>query len=95
MPGTEISKENFSKYFHLAIPLLKGQLSCREVVNGLKITADVKKDEPLLIHHVDGPYAETESLRNLILSRGIDLEDKKKVAAKKSQTEKIVTQLQN
>ena len=93
--GTEISKENFSKYFHLAIPLLKGQLSCREVVNGLKITADVKKEEPLMISHVDGPYAETESLRNLILSRGIDVEDKNKSTIKKNQTETTGTQLQN
>ena len=70
--GTSITRDNFSKYFSLAIPLLKGQLSCREVINGLKITKSVKKGEPLMIEKVDGPYAETDSLRKLINSRGID-----------------------
>lgn len=72
--GISITKDNFEEYFSLAIPLIKGQLSCREVVNGLNITQPLKKGAPLSIDHIDGPYAETESLRNLITSRGIDPE---------------------
>ena len=35
---TEINNDNFSEYFYLAIPLHNGQLSCREIINGVKIT---------------------------------------------------------
>ena len=36
-PGYVFSKESFEKDFYLAIPLRKGQLSCREVMNGEKL----------------------------------------------------------
>jgi N-acetylneuraminate synthase len=69
-PGYELNAENFSKDFYLAVPLLKGQLSCREVMNGEKLTKSIKANEPLTIEHIDGPYAENESLKKLILNRG-------------------------
>ena len=69
-PGYELNAENFSKDFYLAVPLLKGQLSCREVMNGEKLTKAIKTNEPLTIEHIDGPYAENESLKKLILNRG-------------------------
>ena len=70
-PGYVFSKENFERDFFLAVPLNKGQLSCREVMNGEKLIGSIKAHEPLTIAHIDGPYNETPSLRNLILNRGI------------------------
>jgi N-acetylneuraminate synthase len=69
-PGYELNADNFSKDFYLAVPLLKGQLSCREVMNGEKLTKAIKANEPLTIEHIDGPYAENQSLKKLILNRG-------------------------
>jgi N-acetylneuraminate synthase len=49
---------------------MKGQLSCREVINGEKLTQAIKVNEALTINHIDGPYAENVSLKKLILNRG-------------------------
>jgi N-acetylneuraminate synthase len=70
-PGYVLSKEGFERDFYLAIPLQKGQLSCREVMNGEKLTLPLKANEPLTINHIDGPYKENEQLRKLILNRGL------------------------
>lgn len=70
-PGYVFSKESLEKDFYLAIPLLKGQLSCREVMNGQKLTTAIKVNEPLSINHIDGPYGENESMKALILNRGL------------------------
>ncbi len=69
-PGYELNAEEFSKDFYLAVPLLRGQLSCREVMNGEKLTKAIKANEPLTIDHIDGPYSENDSLKKLILNRG-------------------------
>ena len=69
--GYEISSKNFNEDFYLAIPLQKGQLSCREILNGVKINKDLKKDQKLMIDDISGPYSETESLKSLIKNRGI------------------------
>jgi N-acetylneuraminate synthase len=68
--GYELNADNFAKDFYLAVPLLKGQLSCREIMNGEKLTKAIKANESLTIEHIDGPYAENESLKKLILTRG-------------------------
>jgi sialic acid synthase SpsE len=70
-PGYVFSKEAFEKDFYLAIPLRKGQLSCREVMNGEKLLKSIKANESLTIDHIDGPYHDNESLRKLILGRGL------------------------
>lgn len=69
-PGYMFSKEAFEKDFYLAIPLRKGQLSCREVMNGEKLLKPIKANESLTIEHIDGPYSENPSLKRLILTRG-------------------------
>ena len=69
--GYVLSKDSFEKDFFLAIPLRKGQLSCREVMNGEKLIKDIKANEPLTIEHIDGPYSENPSLKNLIMNRGL------------------------
>ncbi len=70
-PGYVFSKEAFEKDFYLAIPLRKGQLSCREVMNGEKLLKAIKANESLTIDHIDGPYSQTPGLKNLILQRGL------------------------
>jgi len=71
--GYVFSSDTFDDDFYLAIPLHKGQLSCREVVNGERLTRQISSNEQLTVDHIDGPYNENPSLRQLILDRGIDL----------------------
>jgi len=70
-PGYVFSKDAFDRDFYLAVPLRKGQLSCREVMNGEKLTVAIKSDEPLTIDHIDGPYSANQNLKRLILERGL------------------------
>lgn len=56
---------------YLAIPLLKGQISCRELMRGEVILKPVKKDEPIMIDSIDSPYANNIDLMNHIYDRGI------------------------
>jgi len=69
--GYVFTKEGFLKDFYLSIPLRKGQLSCREIINGETLIKPIKADNPLTINDINGPYNENESLRNLILNRGL------------------------
>lgn len=69
--GYVFTKESLEKDFYLAIPLRKGQLSCREVMNGECLVQEIKAHEPLTINHIDGPYSRIESLKSLILDRGL------------------------
>ncbi|MEI6033083.1 MAG: N-acetylneuraminate synthase family protein [Verrucomicrobiae bacterium] len=61
----------FEADLYLAVPLQKGQLSCREVMRGQVLLRDVKKDAPLLIDQLDTPYAYDPELKQLIYDRGI------------------------
>jgi N-acetylneuraminate synthase len=58
--------------FYMAIPLLKGQLSCRELMSGEVLRQPINKDEPVMIDAIDGPYSQNAALRNSIYDRGID-----------------------
>jgi N-acetylneuraminate synthase len=69
--GYVFDSSSFSQDFKLSIPLQKGQLSTREVVNGLKLIKNLEANEPLTISHIDGPYSENQELRSLILNRGL------------------------
>jgi sialic acid synthase SpsE len=57
--------------FYLAIPLQKGQLSCREIMNGQKALRDLKAEAPVMIDDLDSPYATNATLRDLIYKRGL------------------------
>jgi N-acetylneuraminate synthase len=57
---------------YLAIPLQKGQISCRELIGGEKLTKAVAKDAPVRIDVFDSPYARNPNLRGLIENRGLD-----------------------
>jgi sialic acid synthase SpsE len=69
--GYVINKDEFDEYFYLAVPLHKGQLSCREIKNGEVFVSDVNKSDKIIIDHIDSPYAKVESLKKLIYNRGI------------------------
>jgi N-acetylneuraminate synthase len=56
---------------YLAIPLQKGQVSCREVMNGQTLLADVAQDAPITIEQVDSPYAYDDELKEAIYARGL------------------------
>jgi sialic acid synthase SpsE len=59
---------------YLAIPLQKGQLSCRELMRGEVLLKAVKKDAPVRIDDIESPYSQIPSLRQTIYNRGIDIE---------------------
>ncbi len=46
---------------YLAIPLQKGQISCRELMRGGVLLKPIKKDEPIQIDAIDSPYASIAS----------------------------------
>ena len=70
-PGYIFSNDTFTKDFYLAIPLCKGQLSCREIINGEILSQAISADEPLTIDHIAGPLSRNEMLRKQIENRGL------------------------
>lgn len=56
---------------YLAIPLQKGQISCRELMRGEVLLKAVEKDAPVMIDTIDSPYANHEELKKLIYGRGL------------------------
>lgn len=56
---------------YLAVPLQRGQISCRELMRGEAIRTAVQKDQPIMIDKIDSPYASIPSLRALIYNRGL------------------------
>jgi sialic acid synthase SpsE len=56
---------------YLAIPLQKGQISCRELMRGEVLLRDVAADNAIMIDMIDSPYAENEQLKALIYQRGL------------------------
>jgi N-acetylneuraminate synthase len=59
---------------YLAIPLLKGQISCREFMRGEVLLSPVGKDASIGIGDIESPYATNPGLRKLIEERGLDRE---------------------
>jgi N-acetylneuraminate synthase len=57
---------------YLAVPLQKGQISCRELMRGEVLLKPIRKDAPIQIDAIDSPYASIESLKAAIYARGID-----------------------
>lgn len=59
------------KDVYLAIPLQKGQISCRELMHGEVLLKDVPADSPVMIDAIDSPYANSEHLKSMIYRRGL------------------------
>ena len=57
---------------YLAVPLLRGQISCRELMRGEVLLHGLGKDEPIFIDNIDSPYASIPPLRDLIYRRGLE-----------------------
>jgi sialic acid synthase SpsE len=57
---------------YLAIPLQKGQISCRELMNGEVLLKPIRKDAPVHIDDIDSHYAKIPALRQTIYDRGLD-----------------------
>lgn len=60
---------------YLAIPLQKGQLSCRELMRGEMLLKRVQKDAPIKIDDIESPYSQIPSLKKTIYQRGVDVEN--------------------
>lgn len=58
---------------YLAIPLQKGQLSCRELMSGEMLLKPLKKDQAISIDDIESPYSQIPSLRKTIYNRGLDV----------------------
>jgi N-acetylneuraminate synthase len=56
---------------YLAIPLQKGQLSCREWFVDLKLGQAVRADAPLRLDDLADPYSHSADLQEVIRNRGI------------------------
>jgi sialic acid synthase SpsE len=69
--GYVLHHSRMDEDFYLAVPLQKGQLSCRETMNGERINKAVSKDKPLTIDHIDSPHTRIDILRQTILERGL------------------------
>jgi len=57
--------------YYLAIPLQKGQLSCRELLTDQVLATDCPKDCPLMVDMVDSYYNRDENLRKALFQRGL------------------------
>jgi sialic acid synthase SpsE len=59
---------------YLAVPLQKGQISCREMMKGEVLINAVAKDAVLNFKNIDSPYGANSALAKMIEQRGIDPE---------------------
>jgi len=57
---------------YLAVPLLKGQISCREFMRGELLKAPIKADAPIDFTALESPYGENSALARLIADRGLE-----------------------
>lgn len=69
--GYILQHEKMDDDVYLAVPLQKGQLSCRELMSGEMLLKTVNKDEPIIIDSIDSPYAYNDELRQNIYNRGL------------------------
>ena len=69
--GYIINHDHINEDLYLAIPLQKGQISCRELMSGEMLTRDCNKDEAIMIDAIDSPYSSNDNLRKIIYQRGI------------------------
>ncbi|SIO55154.1 N-acetylneuraminate synthase [Singulisphaera sp. GP187] len=69
--GYILNHDNIDDDVYLAVPLQKGQISCRELMTGEVLLKACAKDQPVLIDMIESPYSHNEDLKGLIYERGI------------------------
>jgi N-acetylneuraminate synthase len=57
---------------YLAVPLQKGQISCRELMRGEMLKQRVFADQPINFVAIDSPYSANSELGRMIAERGLD-----------------------
>jgi sialic acid synthase SpsE len=73
--GYRLTHQNMDNDIYAAIPLQKGQISCRELMSGEVILREIKKDSALFIDNIDCVYGKKPELRNLIYNRGVKIDE--------------------
>jgi N-acetylneuraminate synthase len=69
MPAGHVLKDTD---VYLAVPLLKGQISCREFMRGEVLHSPVAADAPVHLKDINSPYSADSKLRQLIDERGVE-----------------------
>jgi N-acetylneuraminate synthase len=69
--GYQITQEYIFEDFHLAIPLQKGQISCRELMNGEVLTKALTKDPALALDFIEGLCSANPHWKSVLCDRGI------------------------
>jgi N-acetylneuraminate synthase len=69
--GHRITPESFERDFYLAVPLRKGQISCREPLGGLVLSRPLAADAALMLQTVEGGLPDNQGQRVRILQRGL------------------------
>jgi N-acetylneuraminate synthase len=72
--GYVLNHDRLDDDVYLAVPLQKGQVSCRELMSGEVLLRPVAKDRPITIDMIDSPYGHNDDLRATIDQRGLDPE---------------------
>jgi sialic acid synthase SpsE len=62
---------------YLAIPLQKGQISCRELMRGEVLLRPLQQDQAIMIDDIDSPYSSIPSLKAAIYARGLESEPRR------------------
>jgi hypothetical protein len=70
--GYTLDHERMDDDVYLAIPLQKGQISCRELMSGEVLGRPLKADEPVMIDDIDSAYAHDAALKQAIYTRGLE-----------------------
>lgn len=71
--GYKLTHLNMDDDIYAAIPLQKGQISCRELMSGEVLLHDIKKDSVIRIDDIDCVYAKNPELKKLIYDRGVEV----------------------
>lgn len=73
--GYQLKQHTMYDDIYAAIPLQKGQISCRELMAGEVLLRDIPRDTPIMIDDIDSVYAKDTNLKKAIYDRGIQFKE--------------------